>query len=279
MRQCWIVISLIIGLQSCVDSTISKEDIIVLGHAGAGFPSINNHFPINSRESIEQALFIQQADGVEVDIQLTADGHIVLYHDARLESGTNDSGFISTLTWEELSTLKRRDSRTSYHAAIGLWRLNDLLRLLDSMNANKVLSLNIQNQYEVEDQTAYNQRWLQALEPLLTDYDHANRVIVETADFDCLNALEDLVTTTGVKLFLTRPITKENLDRIPSFATGFVTNYLQESTTTVAEAQSKGYQVALYGVKIRQDIGPAINMQPDFIQTDNVPLTLSFLGR
>lgn len=279
MRKHWFVISIIITLAGCNEPSIQKDHIVVLGHAGAGFPSINNHYPINSRESIEQALFGHSADGVEVDIQMTADSQFVLYHDTRLESGANDTGCISNKTWAELESLTRRDSKTALHSDIGLWRLVDLLHLVDSMKLDIVLSLNLQNQYEVADQNRYNLKVKTALEQQFATFINLKKIIVETRDHDCIVALKDIPDTYGVHLFFTGDLTETNLNRTGPYVTGFVTNYLNETKESVQNAKYLGYQIALYGVKIRQDIGPAINMEPDYIQTDNVPLTLSILGR
>jgi glycerophosphoryl diester phosphodiesterase len=52
-----------------------RPRIEVIGHGGAG-----DFFPGNSRESIEQALKIG-VDRIEVDVQRSADGNLVLVHD------------------------------------------------------------------------------------------------------------------------------------------------------------------------------------------------------
>jgi glycerophosphoryl diester phosphodiesterase len=51
----------------------------IVGHGGAG-----DFFPGNSQESIEQALKIG-VDRIEIDVQLSADGDLVLVHDERLD--------------------------------------------------------------------------------------------------------------------------------------------------------------------------------------------------
>jgi glycerophosphoryl diester phosphodiesterase len=52
-----------------------RSNIEIIGHGGAG-----NFYPGNSRESIEQALKIG-VDRIEVDVQRSADGDLVLVHD------------------------------------------------------------------------------------------------------------------------------------------------------------------------------------------------------
>jgi glycerophosphoryl diester phosphodiesterase len=44
------------------------------------------------------------ADGLECDVRLTADGHLVCVHDRRIERTSNGRGVLSTMSLEELST-------------------------------------------------------------------------------------------------------------------------------------------------------------------------------
>lgn len=45
------------------------------------------------------------ADVIELDISLSADGHVVVMHDATVDRTTDGTGFVSELTWAELKRL------------------------------------------------------------------------------------------------------------------------------------------------------------------------------
>ena len=45
------------------------------------------------------------AEGVECDVRLTADGHLVCVHDRRVDRTTNSRGIVSTMTLDQLSEL------------------------------------------------------------------------------------------------------------------------------------------------------------------------------
>ena len=47
----------------------------------------------------------QKADGIELDVQLTKDGEIVVAHDERLERVSNGTGFLGDYTLDELKSL------------------------------------------------------------------------------------------------------------------------------------------------------------------------------
>lgn len=51
------------------------------------------------------------ADGIELDVQLTVDGEVVVIHDLTVDRTTNGSGYVNELTFSELSKLK-----ANYHS-------------------------------------------------------------------------------------------------------------------------------------------------------------------
>ncbi|WP_442594783.1 glycerophosphodiester phosphodiesterase [Neobacillus sp. D3-1R] len=46
-----------------------------------------------------------EADGLEIDVQLTKDGEIVVIHDEKVDRTTNGSGFVKDLTFKEIRKL------------------------------------------------------------------------------------------------------------------------------------------------------------------------------
>src|SRR6187455_1958541 len=79
-----------------LDPTVKNNSIIIIGHAGSGFNYLFmpfNPYPTNSFKSLKNAL-ADGADGVEVDVQMTADLQLVLYHDNTLESETDLNGYV-----------------------------------------------------------------------------------------------------------------------------------------------------------------------------------------
>src|SRR5213075_2825191 len=56
------------------------------------------------------------ADGIELDVRLTADGEIVVFHDSRLNRTTDGSGKIERCTLDEL---KRLSAGSWFHPVFG----------------------------------------------------------------------------------------------------------------------------------------------------------------
>jgi len=81
------------------------ENIKVIGHASTGLSTLNSVYHDNSKEAVEFALSIEGCDGVEMDIQLSKDGRLWLYHDEQLDSETDGSGCINNTNSLVLNTL------------------------------------------------------------------------------------------------------------------------------------------------------------------------------
>lgn len=96
---------LVLLLFSC-----SKKDdfseVQVIGHAGMGLKMPNSIFHDNSFESIELALTIPGANGVEIDIQMDLNSRLWLFHDELLNEETNGINCISNNTSEYLKTIR-----------------------------------------------------------------------------------------------------------------------------------------------------------------------------
>ena len=72
---------------------------IIFAHRGA-----SAHAPENTLASFELAL-TQGADGIELDVKLSADGHVIVIHDATVDRTTGAHGRVKDLSMAELRAL------------------------------------------------------------------------------------------------------------------------------------------------------------------------------
>jgi len=83
-------------------------DVPILAHAGQGIYNPQGYFHDNSKEAIEYALSFRELDGIEMDVQLSADGTFWLFHDQFLENSTSGTGQICEKSDQELQGLTYR---------------------------------------------------------------------------------------------------------------------------------------------------------------------------
>lgn len=76
----------------------------VIGHRGSGNSSDTNPLPENTLPSIAAAM-ANGADGIEIDVQRTLDGVLVLMHDFEVDHTTDGTGCVSALGADAIAAL------------------------------------------------------------------------------------------------------------------------------------------------------------------------------
>jgi len=74
-----------------------EVDILVIAHRGSPYVTTEN-----SLEGFQLA-YMDGADGVELDVQLTLDGRVIIMHDDTVDRITNCTGAVTGLTMEDLT--------------------------------------------------------------------------------------------------------------------------------------------------------------------------------
>lgn len=74
-----------------------RGGVLILGHRG----SVHASAPENTLASIDRSL-AHGADGVEIDIRLTADGAVVCHHDAGMRRSAGDSRYLAAMDLADL---------------------------------------------------------------------------------------------------------------------------------------------------------------------------------
>ena len=245
---------------------LNKNKVVKIGHAGSGFNSLIpfNSNPSNSYKSLFKALVENKADGVEVDIQMTADDRFVLYHDKKLGSQTNTKGCISEMSYLELLNVKYK---------LG-FPLDSLIGLMKSMDEFPYLHLDIRNYSECLTLAENEVRELQLIKQLiarLNSFDVpkskvmiislSKPLIVEALRLNCpyLISLEEVV----------------NFDSGLEWVKSNHLNYLTIKRDLLSKDKSKkaheaGVQIVTFGAKSKNGNKKLLQLNPDFIQSNNL---------
>jgi len=110
------------------DEVVSRHPYVV-AHRGASASR-----PEHTLAAYDLALR-EGADGVECDVRLTRDGHLVCVHDRRLDRTSSGAGLVSTMTLAELRELEYGAWHSSWradgtHGDTGLLTLDALVQLV-----------------------------------------------------------------------------------------------------------------------------------------------------
>ncbi len=112
-------------------------DVKIWAHRGASGWD-RQYAPENTMPAFEKAVEMQ-ADGIELDVQLTRDGEVVICHDERLERTSNGQGWLKNYS---LSELKKLDFHAN-HLEYGFVEIPTLAEFLQFMRSNE-LEINIE---------------------------------------------------------------------------------------------------------------------------------------
>ena len=94
----------------------------IWAHRGA-----DGYAPENTLSAFQMAADMG-ADGIELDVQLTKDGHIVVCHDERIDRTSNGKGWLKNYTLEELKKLDFSAGKAEY-AGVQIPTLKEVLKL------------------------------------------------------------------------------------------------------------------------------------------------------
>ena len=83
--------------------TCDESSVIVVAHRADW-----RNFPENSLEAIQSAIEMG-VDMLEIDVQRTKDGVLILMHDHNLDRTTTGSGNIADTNWEDIAKLNLKD--------------------------------------------------------------------------------------------------------------------------------------------------------------------------
>lgn len=157
--------------------TDGAPDPLNIAHAGA-----QGHAPPNTLPAFERALSLG-ADVLEMDLQLSADGRLVAFHDAAVDDTTDGTGEVSDLT---LAELKRLDAGYRWHDAEGATPFRG--EGVEIPTFGEVVTAFPDTPLVVEMKTDSGPRIVDALARAVDEHELDGRVTVASFDRDHLEA-------------------------------------------------------------------------------------------
>lgn len=252
---------------------LNGDVISVIGHGGGGFQSPLNKESENSLLSITKAIEVYNADGVEVDVQLSKDLHLVLYHDNKLETSTTGNGFVHEYKLDKLVQFKY--NREFYANILINEHITALETVLEQFVKRKVKpQLHIDSRSWLYNSTIYTQAefnsiYADKIIETITKYNYQDYTYFASGDIELLEELAEknsqikLLIETNEINWAVEIINKNNWYGIVAKNKGI-------SKAQVEYAHSKNVRIALFGVKVQSGIVSAVKKHPDFIFTDNI---------
>lgn len=220
--------------------------MLKIAHRGA-----KGYEPENTLKSFQKALDLN-ADGIELDVHLTADEHIIVIHDETINRTTNGEGFINTLTLSQLKSFLIDDKYE-------IPTLNDVFDL-----TNKKCLINI----ELKGAGTSN-KVVALIEEYISDknwnYEH---FIISSFEWNMLQEVHNLNPNIAIGV-----LTEENLDTALAFAEKIKAraihpDYQLLNQKNTKEIQEKGFLVLPWTVNSEEEIKKIKSYNVDGIISD-----------
>lgn len=152
--------------------------------------------PENTLPAFELAIE-QGADGIEFDVQLTRDDHVVVIHDETLERTTDGHGWVAD---HSLDDLRKLDASAGIEGYAGV-RIPTLAELFDLVKDTD-LRLNV----ELKNSRIPYQGMEERVIGLIDRFGVADRVIVSSFDHNSLRGLAESGTTLPLGVLYSEPL-------------------------------------------------------------------------
>lgn len=245
------VVICLVAVHAYLNRPIEAEStIMVLGHGGMG---VRSTFPLNSIASINKAMSYD-IDGIELDVQFTADNRLVAFHDEILDSHTNCTGRVSEKRIDEMADCEHSTWFRKSHISL-------LSEVLDEIPDGATVSLDVKPTTRLSELTG-------ELHTMIASKQRV-RFLIESRD-------EQFITTCKrelpqVEYFLLcegetsciEMAESEDLDGI-----SIDLKHLNDSVTTVI--RERKLKLMIWGAGSAISNRQAAEFQPDIIQTDHI---------
>ena len=257
------IIIVFLVLSSCSKQK-NFEQIKVYGHAGMGMEILNSVYHANSKEAIEMALSIEGCEGVEMDVQLSKDNQLWLFHDNNLADETNGDQCVNQLNSEELAQIHY----TTVHKE-KLAKFNDLD--LNKLKG-KELYLDIRHATECENKFVNKQAFISALlaSPICQDPKIHVHIILSTEYW-----INDFINS-GFSVYQEVYDEEKSVSIFNSYPNlaGIVIKNNTISKEKVHEVRHLDKKVIIFEIRSPKGIRTALKKYPDAVITDDIRATL-----
>ncbi|ASB88519.1 glycerophosphodiester phosphodiesterase [Bacillus sonorensis] len=226
----------------------------VFAHRGA-----SGTYPENTMTAFEHAAQAG-ADGIELDVQMTRDGRLVVIHDEKLDRTTSLKGYIKDFTYEEI---KQGDASYRFSEKTGFVTVPTLEEVFDwAVKGSFLINVELKNsivRYEGMEEKVM---------ALISEYKLEDRIIISSFNHEslayCRRLNPDIELAALYMDVLYKP--EQYIDMIP--ATGFHPYLRSMSAETIANAHRNNKTVRPFTVNREEDMKKLMEAGVDGFFTD-----------
>ncbi|MNJ85182.1 cytoplasmic glycerophosphodiester phosphodiesterase [compost metagenome] len=231
------------------------------GHACAGLHISSSNYHDNSLEAYKYARSFETIHMVEVDVQLSKDGTLWLFHDPELSEESTGNGFVPQSSDDYLSGLKYRSLEKEK-----LIRLEELPADLKGI----ILLLDLKESDGTAAGLIDSTQMLQALAKA-KDYFSNGTLALVTNTGRFVSSIKGIGY--GIYFNAVNAAHFQNYEQV-SLMDGAVFRNSDIADSDVRTVKTLGKKAIIYDVRSAKGISSALEKSPDFLLTDDIKTTL-----
>ena len=232
-------------------------EILNIAHKGAC-----GYYPENSLLAFEKAVEMG-CDAYEIDVQLSRDGEVMVFHDEKLDRTTDGKGFLVEHSYEELKKIKI--TANNENNKYPLQKIITLAELLTMMQENDII-LNLELKNDVIDYEGIEKKVCK----LLKKYQMLDRVLISSFNHYSLKRFAKLCPEVDLGiLYMTTLIKPERYADLLDFEIRSLHPAAKTLNKEVVEGiKAAGYEIYPYTVNEEKELKKMIELGVDGIITD-----------
>ncbi|MFV8343426.1 glycerophosphodiester phosphodiesterase [Flavobacterium sp. XS2P39] len=215
--------------------------MLKIGHRG-----LKGYAPENTLVSFQKALEMQ-VDGIELDVHLSADGELMVIHDATIDRTTNGTGFVNKLSLRELKAFRISGATDARLLEEQAQQIPTLSEVFDLVNQDSFINIELKS-YETAEKV------VSLIEKYTKKGWKYDRFLISSFDWNALQQVAFLNDKIPIGV-----LTESNLDLALAFAKFIQAKSIHPhfhllTKENTAQMQKKGLQVFPWTINESEDI-------------------------
>ncbi|MGX1193796.1 glycerophosphodiester phosphodiesterase [Metabacillus sp. SLBN-84] len=241
---------------SAADASAVKVENVA--HRGA-----SGYAPENTLAAFDKAVEMK-ADYIEIDVQQSKDGELVIIHDTTVDRTTDGSGKVKDLTYDDLSKLDAGSWKGKEFTGEKIPTFDDILDRYRG-KTGILIELKAPELYPgIEEKVA------EELQERNMDKPQNEKIIVQSFNFDSMKKMDSLLPKVPIGVLTSSILhtTDTALNEFSTYADYFNPNYGIVSKDLVANVHEKGMKIQSWTVRTQETADFLLEMGVDGIITD-----------
>ncbi|MDP4549529.1 glycerophosphodiester phosphodiesterase family protein [Alkalihalobacillus macyae] len=255
-----LIVTLIMSLFFVADGEVSASKngqyVQTVAHRGA-----SGYAPENTMAAFEKAVKMK-ADYIEIDVQQTKDGELIVIHDTSVERTTDGSGMVKDLTLEEL---KQLDAGSWFGEEFAGEKLPTLAEVLDAYRGKSGILI------ELKSPSLYpgiEENVVAELTKRNMDKPNNNKIILQSFDHESVETFHSILPSVPTGVLVSYTMSDNNLRDVSRFADYVNPGKWLITSDYVDRIHDNGMLAQTWTVRDKESVEPLIQAGVDGIITD-----------